>query len=97
MTGGAEDEVIELAKTEPEDLTYQVSNMSCDGDFNSGVYLGAEVAEKMWKEQGSSCSNIWDFEDQVNDYLDSKYPTDTSDWRKNSCHEGMEKGAGTLI
>lgn len=25
MTGGAEDEVIELAKTEPEDLTYQVS------------------------------------------------------------------------
>ena len=70
------------------------TNMSCDGDFNDGVYLGADVAEKMWKEQGSSCSNIWGFEDQVDDYLDAKYPTDTSDWRKNSCHEGMQKGAG---
>ncbi|KAL7506715.1 hypothetical protein ACHAXN_004503 [Cyclotella atomus] len=99
MTGGAEEE----AETEPQDLTDQVSvkksktNMSCDGDFNSGVYLGADVAEKMWKEQGSSCSNIWGFEDQVDNYLESKYPTDTSDWRKNSCHEGMKKGADQVV
>jgi hypothetical protein len=98
MTGGAEEE----AETEPQDLTDQVSvkkskTNTCDGDFNSGVYLGADVAEKMWKEQGSSCSNIWGFEDQVDNYLESKYPTDTSDWRKNSCHEGMKKGAGELL
>ena len=73
------------------------SNMSCDGDFNDGVYLGAEVAEKMWKEMGSSCSNIWGFEDKVEDYIEVKYPTDTSDWRKNSCHQGVEAGADQVV
>jgi len=73
------------------------SSMSCNGDFNDGVYLGAEVAEKLWKQQGSSCSNIWGFEESVENYLDNKYPTDTSNWKKNSCHQGMEKGAEQVV
>lgn len=69
---------------------------SCDGDFNDGVYLGADIAESIWKDLGSSCGNIWYFEDDVDEYL-KKYPTDTSNWKKNSCHEGMQKGADQVV
>jgi hypothetical protein len=69
----------------------------CDGDFNSGVYLGAEVAEDLWADGGSSCSNIWSFEEEVDAYLAENYPTDTSDWRTNSCHEGMAQGAAQVV
>jgi hypothetical protein len=75
----------------------QQRKKSCNGDFNSGVYLGADVAEGIWHKNGASCSNVWGFEDQVEDYLEANYPTDTSDWRKNSCHQGMEKGADQVV
>lgn len=65
----------------------------CDGDFNSGVYLGAEVAEDLY----NGCNEIWGFEDEVDSYLNENYPTDTSDWRTNSCHEGMEAGADQVV
>ena len=104
MTGGDElkMELIKAPSAKPEKKVALTegkskSNMSCDGDFNDGVYLGAEVAEKMWKEMGSSCSNIWGFEDKVEDYIEVKYPTDTSDWRKNSCHQGVEAGADQVV
>eukprot|EP00956_Cyclotella_meneghiniana_P032614 scaffold90348_cov51-Cyclotella_meneghiniana.AAC.1 len=74
-----------------------LTKTSCDGDFISGVYLGAEVAENIWDERGGSCSNIHSFESQVEDYLYNNYPTDTNDWRKNSCHEGMTKGAEQVV
>lgn len=66
-------------------------------DFNAGVYLGAEVAENIWKERGSSCSNIWGFEDQVDYYVSDRYPTDTSNWRTNSCNEGVKVGAEQVV
>ena len=68
-----------------------LAKTSCDGDFNSGVYLGAEVAENIWDERGASCSNIRSFESQVEDYLYNNYPTDTTDLRKNSWHKRMTK------
>jgi hypothetical protein len=43
-------------------------------DFNSGVYLGADIAEAIWQQGGTSCSNIWGYEDQVDDYIDANYP-----------------------
>eukprot|EP00956_Cyclotella_meneghiniana_P000016 scaffold40_cov68-Cyclotella_meneghiniana.AAC.3 len=69
----------------------------CDGDFNSGVYLGADVAEAIWKAGGSSCSNIWGYEDAVDDYLDEYYPDDTGNWKTDACHDGMEKGADQVV
>jgi predicted Zn-dependent protease with MMP-like domain len=55
-----------------------------------GVYHGADVAEYIWDEMGGSCSNIWGYEDAVDDYIDGHYPTDTSNWRTNACNEGVE-------
>ena len=61
------------------------------------MYHGAVVAEYLWKQQGSSCSNIWGFEDTVDDYLDKHYPTDTSNWKTNACNEGVEAGAEQVV
>ena len=66
-------------------------------DFNTGVYHGADVAEYIWDEMGGSCSNIWGYEDAVDDYLDVHYPTDTSNWKTNSCNEGVEAGADQVV
>ena len=75
--------------------TNNVSTPKCTGDFNDGVYLGADLAESIWKDMGSTCSKIWSFADTVDDYLDEYYPTDTSDWRRNSCNEGVAKGVSS--
>jgi hypothetical protein len=69
---------------------------SC-GDFYSGLDHGVQVAEYMWSQGGSSCSNIWSFDDEVNDYLDKNYPTDTSNWRTNACNQGVEEGAQQVV
>ena len=51
----------------------------------------------MWSQGGSSCSNIWSFDDEVDDYLDKNYPTDTSNWRTNACNQGVEEGAQQVV
>jgi hypothetical protein len=66
-------------------------------DFNTGIYQGVDVAKWLWEQNGSSCSSIWGFEDQVDDYLDEYYPTDTSNWRTNSCNEGVAEGAEQVV
>lgn len=66
-------------------------------DFNTGIYQGVNEAEWLWQQNGSSCSSIWGFEDQVDDYLDENYPTDTSNWRTNSCNEGVAEGAHQVV
>ena len=71
--------------------------IQCDGDFNDGVYLGADVAEAIWREGGSSCNTIWGYEDAVDDYLDENYPDDTGNWQTDACHDGMEKGADQVV
>ena len=83
-------------ETEEEASVKLTEELSCS-DFNTGVYHGADVAEHIWEQNGSSCSYVWNFEDDVDDYLDEHYPTDTSDWRTNSCNEGVEEGAQQVV
>jgi hypothetical protein len=37
------------------------------------------------------------FTPQVEDYLEKNYPTDTSNWRTNSCNQGVEAGAEQVV
>ncbi|KAL3804795.1 LOW QUALITY PROTEIN: hypothetical protein ACHAWO_005324 [Cyclotella atomus] len=63
-----------------------------------GEALGTKIAEKIWKQEGSSCTNIWSsFEYEILEYLDAEYPTDARNWREKSYHEGIKKGADDVI
>lgn len=66
-------------------------------DFNSGVYHGADIAEYIWDEMGGSCSNIWTYEDRVEGYLETHYPTDTGNWRTDAFNTGVEAGADQVV
>ncbi|KAL3784826.1 hypothetical protein ACHAWO_005822 [Cyclotella atomus] len=80
----------------PKTFLSTLSIAQC-ADFNTGVYHGADVTEYIWDEMGGSCSNIWGYEDAVDNYVDEHYPTDTSNWRTNPCNEGVEVGADQVI
>jgi hypothetical protein len=80
------------SNTSPSNLPAE----TCE-DFNTGVYLGVKVAESIWQSMGGSCSNVWGFEEEVDDHLDDYYPTDTSNWRTNSCNQGVEAGADQVV
>jgi hypothetical protein len=45
------------------------------------------MAEEIWDDWGNNCTDIWSFEDEVNEYLDNNCPEDTSYCR------GMRTGA----
>jgi hypothetical protein len=47
------------------------------GSYTDGVTKGKQEAEKIWRNNGSSCNYIWNFEDDVEDMLDQKYYADT--------------------
>jgi hypothetical protein len=70
---------------------------SSGSEFNDGVYHGAYEAEQIWEANGSSCTYIWSFDTQVEDYINQYYPTDTDNWRTNNFNSGMEAGAEQVI
>ena len=70
---------------------------TCEGDFNDGVKLGAELADLIKESTGQSCSEISDFKDTVGEYVDTSYPQDTGNWKKNSCHAGVKAGSNQFI
>lgn len=61
------------------------------------MYHGADVVEYIWDKKGGSCSNISEFPNQVDNYLKSRYPTDTRNWRINTFNEGVEVGADQVV
>eukprot|EP00804_Cyclotella_cryptica_P004703 CCRYP_019116-RA/>CCRYP_019116-RA protein AED:0.08 eAED:0.08 QI:0/0.66/0.75/1/1/1/4/365/330 len=70
---------------------------SSGNEFNDGVYRGAYEAEQIWEANGRSCTYIWSFDTQVEDYVNQYYPTDTDNWRTNSFNSGVEQGAEQVI
>ena len=68
-----------------------------DEDYLDGLSHGTDVARYLWKQGGSSCSNIRTFEDTVEDYLDEHYPLDTGNWRTDSFNAGVEAGAEEFV
>lgn len=87
--------VLETTTTTTSSTILTTPSNEYDKDFDDGVLLGTKVAEDIWREEGSSCSNIWSsFEMKVDDYLAVNYPTNTNNWRTNSYHDGIHKGSG---
>jgi hypothetical protein len=66
------------------------------GTFNDGVVRGQTNAERIWRQQGSSCDNIWGFEDSVNRHIRRNY-VDTGDWRTDSFNRGVRAGADQVV
>ncbi len=66
------------------------------GTFNDGVVRGQTNAYRIWRQQGSSCDNIWGFEDSVNRHIKRNY-VDTGDWRTDSFNRGVRAGADQVV
>jgi hypothetical protein len=52
-------------------------NSRSSGSYTDGVTQGKQEAERIWRNNGSTCNYIWNFEDDVEDMLDRKYSADT--------------------
>ena len=69
----------------------------CDGDFNDGAKLGAELADAIMESRGNSCSKISDIKGTISEYANTNYPEDTGNWKKDSCHAGVKAGANQFV
>lgn len=43
------------------------SGSNRSGTFNDGVPVGGEIAEDIWKDNGSDCGYVFSFQDDVDD------------------------------
>ncbi|KAL7478469.1 hypothetical protein ACHAW6_004235 [Cyclotella cf. meneghiniana] len=84
-----------LLSKEKSNRSNRSSNNS-GGTFNDGVARGQSHAERIWRQQGSSCDNIWGFEDSVNRHIRRNY-VDTGDWRTDSFNRGVRAGADQVV
>lgn len=49
--------------------------------FSDGVSKGKQDAERMWKNAGSDCGNIWSFQSDVNRMKSRNYRDTGKNWR----------------
>jgi hypothetical protein len=43
------------------------SGSNRSGTFNDGVLVGGDIAEDIWKDNGSDCGYVFSFQDDVDD------------------------------
>lgn len=68
------------------------------GTFNDGVIAGRKEAERIWRNNGSNCANIWGFDDQVQRSMNRNYANRSSDnWRQGAYKRGVREGADTVV
>lgn len=63
--------------------------------FSDGLAAGKEGAESMWRNMGSDCGNIWDFQNDV-DSMKSWAFHDSGNWRTKSYNRGARSGVCAL-
>ncbi|KAL7503939.1 hypothetical protein ACHAXN_001657 [Cyclotella atomus] len=72
------------------------SGSNRSGTFNDGVPVGGEIAEDIWKDNGSDCGYVFSFQDDVDDYIDENFP-DNGNWQDESYNRGVRAGADQVV
>jgi hypothetical protein len=65
-------------------------------NFNNGVIEGRRIAENIWVANGSDCGYIFNFQRDVNAYIDANYPDDGT-WDGDAFRRGVQIGADSYV
>jgi len=69
-----------------------------DGTYEEGISRGVHEASKIWHDTGCDCVNVWGYEDQVEDMLETKFAESSADTDKQKDYKrGVQDGADLVV
>ena len=69
-----------------------------DGTYEEGISRGVHEAAKIWHDTGCDCVNVWGYEDQIEEMLESKFADSSADTDKQKDYKrGVQDGADLVV
>mmetsp|Transcript_56991 Transcript_56991/g.120997 ORF Transcript_56991/g.120997 Transcript_56991/m.120997 type:complete len:309 (-) Transcript_56991:31-957(-) len=90
-TSGARGDEVPSSSLRGSDVTVGLE-ASCE----DGYKAGQKDVQRMWKNNGSNCDNVWDLEQEAKKTKNKKYP-DSGDWKTKSFNECARDGVDAEV
>ncbi len=66
---------------------------SCADGTNAGI----QATRKLWRDNGSSCDNIWQLQQSANRMKRRNFPSNGGNWRTNAYNQCARSGVDTTV